>query len=204
MWKYNFPIKEEPALEKLGNVKFQHTNHESIILVIFLVVINLHHWGGFSEWCMLDKKLVQSHKSYQGSSWKGLASHKSKKSIHMQVKDIDLHNSKERRQWRHKSKTQCWISYKSKLNLVDQFCYKSKLDWVWPILFPTSNSDIWQVPSCKFQCHTGENQYFWPRKSQNFALRGYDKVVWFHCQFIFSFRSDAVGKMQIAFKSDTV
>ena len=129
MWKYNFPIKEEPALEKLRNVKFQHTNHESIILVIFLVVINLHHWGGFSEWCMLDKKLVQSYKSYQGSSWKGLASHKSKKSIHMQVKDIDLHNSKERRQWRHKSKTQCWISYKSKLNLVDQFCYKS--NWIW-------------------------------------------------------------------------
>ena len=75
--------------------------------------------GGFLEWCTLDKKLMQSYKSYQRSSWKGLASHKWKKSIHMQVKDKHLHNSKKRTPWRHKSKTQCWISYKSEFNLLE-------------------------------------------------------------------------------------
>ena len=112
---------------------FSLKNHEwinSIIWVIFpIMVINLHHICGFLEWCTFDKKLMQGYKSYQWSSWKGLASHKSKKSIPTQVKDRDMHNSKKQTLWRHKSKTQCWISYKSNLTPI-LILHKSNLIWL--------------------------------------------------------------------------
>ena len=97
-----------------------------------------------------------------------------------QIKEIHSHASQryqfaqfQKNERRHKSKVQKWrVSKIQNWILLQNFV-------------PTSNSDLWQLPSCKFKHQTDKEK----------AERKIIKICKICFQFTFSFWSDAAGKI---------